>query len=95
MQGERGGSGLRALYSVSIPVAQPDNVAVQNCRVPWGIDGSTSDMAPCSSYYWSLSSQLMLVAITDLQEDFHTCIDVLAYQGAVQKVFQYVLVSVE
>lgn len=48
-QGGRGGSGLRALYSVSIPVAQPDNMAVQNCRVPWGADGSTSDTAPYSS----------------------------------------------
>lgn len=51
MQGGRGSGGLKALYSVSIPVAQPDNMAVQNCRVPRGADGSTSDMAPCSSYY--------------------------------------------
>lgn len=36
----------------------------------------------------ALSSQLMLAIITDLQEDFRTCTDVLAYQEAVQKVFQ-------
>lgn len=66
------GSGYGGLYSIPIPVVQPDSMSAQNWRVPGDFGGSMSSMIPCTSYYQSPSSWPMLVTITNLQGDFLT-----------------------